>query len=143
MKKTRILTVGSVLILIALAIQVVPVTRSNPPATADLTAPAEVKAILKASCYDCHSNETVWPWYSRVAPVSWLVASDTSEGRHKFNFSDWDTYPTAKKAAILAHAVREIRQGDMPPWYYTIKHVEARLTPAKKAVLEAWATQPQ
>jgi len=143
MKKTRILTFGSVLILIALAIQFIPVTRSNPPATADLAAPAEVKAILKASCYDCHSNETEWPWYSRVAPVSWLVASDTTNGRKKFNFSDWNTYPSGKQAAILAHAVREIRRGDMPPWYYTIKHGEARLTPEKKAVLEAWASRPQ
>ena len=143
MKKTRILAFASGLILIALAIQFIPVTRDNPPATADLAAPAEVKAILKASCYDCHSNETVWPWYSRVAPVSWLVSSDTSEGRSKFNFSNWNTYPPEKRTAILAHAVREIHRGDMPPWYYTIKHGEAKLTPEKKAVLEAWARRPQ
>jgi len=143
MKKPRILTFGSVLILIALAIQFIPVARSNPPANADLVAPAEVKAILKTSCYDCHSNETEWPWYSRVAPVSWLVASDTLRGRRKFNFSNWNTYPSAKQAAILAHTVREIRRGAMPPWYYTIKHGEARLTPETKAVLEAWASRPQ
>jgi len=143
MKKTRILTFASGLILIALAIQFIPVTRDNPPAAADLAAPAEVKAILKTSCYDCHSNETVWPWYSRVAPVSWLVTSDTSEGRRKFNFSNWNTYPPEKRTAILTHAVREIRRGDMPPWYYTIKHGEAKLTPEKKAVLEAWASRPQ
>ena len=143
MKKTRILTFASGLILIALAIQFIPVTRNNPPATAELVAPAEVKAILKASCYDCHSNETAWPWYSRVAPVSWLVASDTSEGRRKFNFSEWNSYPPGKQTAILAHTVREIRRGDMPPWYYTIRHGEARLTPEKKAVLEAWASRPQ
>jgi len=108
-------------------------------ATADLAAPAEVKAILKASCYDCHSNETVWPWYSRVAPVSWLVSSDTAEGRGKFNFSTWNRYPADRQAAIRTRIIREVSKGDMPPWYYTLKHTGARLDAGQRALLEAWA----
>ena len=139
MKKTRILTFASGLILIALAIQFIPVTRDNPPAIADLAAPAEVKAILKSSCYDCHSNETVWPWYSRVAPVSWLVTSDTAEGRGKFNFSTWNRYPADRQAAIRTRIIREVSKGDMPPWYYTLKHTGAKLDAGQRALLEAWA----
>jgi mono/diheme cytochrome c family protein len=143
MKKSKILCYALAgLVLVAVAIQLIPVSRTNPPALADLNAPAEVKAILKASCYDCHSNETVWPWYSRVAPVSWLVASDATEGRSKFNFSDWNTYTSGRKAGILDHMVREVRRGDMPPWYYTIKHRDAKLTPDKRTTLETWATRP-
>jgi hypothetical protein len=98
-----------------------------------------VKEILKASCYDCHSNETVWPWYSRVAPVSWLVSRDTSEGRRRLNFSTWDQYPPEKRSKFVAGAMNRIRKGSMPPWFYTIKHTDGRITPEKLAVLEAWA----
>jgi hypothetical protein len=145
MKKSKVLvTILAILAGTGVAIQFIPVSRTNPPVSSDLTAPAEVKAILRTSCYDCHSNETVWPWYSHVAPVSWLVASDTAEGRSHFNFSNWNSYPPQKQGRILAHALREIQRGDMPPWYYTIKHRDARLTPAQRATLEAWvAAHPQ
>jgi mono/diheme cytochrome c family protein len=127
------------LALVAVCIQFVPVRRSNPPVESDIAAPPEVKAILRASCYDCHSNETVWPWYSRVAPVSWLVGSDVSEGRSKVDFSTWNRYDPAAQARIMARLVREVGGGDMPPWYYTLKHSQARLGPAQRQVLEAWA----
>jgi hypothetical protein len=123
----------------ALAIQAVPIRRTNPPVAADLDAPAPVKAILKASCYDCHSNETVWPWYSRVAPVSWLVARDVGAGRRHLNFSDWGTYDADRRRIAARRAVKEIGEGEMPPWFYVIKHAEGKLTPEKRAVLEAWA----
>jgi len=142
MKTTNLFALSLVSLACAgLAIQLVPVQRSNPPVLADLQAPAEVKAILKTSCYDCHSNESVWPWYSRVAPVSWLVASDVARGRRHFNFSTWDSYDAKKQQRILARTVREVERGDMPPWYYTIKHGDAKLTPAQRALLLAWAAQ--
>ena len=73
-----------------------PVTRQNPPVTGDVTAPADVGGILRRACYDCHSHETVWPWYSRVAPASWLVAHDVDEGRGFINrTSDLLNYCTA------------------------------------------------
>src|SRR5271169_1947874 len=67
--------------------------RTNPPVVSDLMAtnppPPEIAAMLHAACYDCHSYETKWPWYSHIAPVSWLVAGDVRDGRHDMNFSDW------------------------------------------------------
>ncbi|MDR3672177.1 MAG: heme-binding domain-containing protein [Holophaga sp.] len=131
------------LVLVGVVIQFIPVSRTNPPVEGDIPTPPEVKAILRASCYDCHSNETVWPWYSRVAPVSWLVSSDASEGRGRFNFSTWNRYDPQRQAALRARIIREVRGGDMPPWYYTIKHTGAKLDAGQRALLEAWAAQPQ
>jgi hypothetical protein len=105
----------------------------TPPALTDL---------LRASCYDCHSNETVWPWYSRVAPVSWLLAADTSEGRDHLNFSIWNTYSPEQQLSLIQGAAKKAITGKMPPWYYTIKHTEGKLTPEKLAILEAWAAKP-
>lgn len=126
---------------IALFIQFVPVTRVNPPEVADLDAPPEVRAILRTSCYDCHSNETVWPWYSKVAPTSWLVARDVTEGRRHLNFSKWNKYNPEKVASLRARIVREVGKGDMPPWYYTVKHRDAKLTEAQRTVLTTWTAQ--
>jgi hypothetical protein len=124
---------------LGLIIQMVPVSRTNPPVETDIAAPAEVQAILRTSCYDCHSNETVWPWYSHVAPVSWLVASDASEARRQFNFSTWNRYSPAQRSGILSRVIQEVHEGDMPPWYYTLKHTHAKLSTAQRSVLEAWA----
>jgi hypothetical protein len=140
MQKKRIMVGGLGLFAVALlGIQFIPVQRTNPPVQLDIPAPAEVKAILRASCYDCHSNETVWPWYSRVAPISWLVADDTAEGRARLNFSTWNQYIPQQQAEIIAGAMKRVRNGRMPPWFYTIKHTEGKISPEKRAVLEAWA----
>lgn len=143
MQTKRLAISGSAGLLAILAgIQFVPVERTNPPVQQDIPAPPAVKAILRASCYDCHSNETVWPWYSRVAPVSWLLAADTSEGRDHLNFSIWNTYSSEQQASLIQGAARKAISGKMPPWYYTIKHSDGKLTPDKLAILEAWAAKP-
>ena len=143
MKKKVIYSGLGILAVLMLAIQAIPVSRTNPPVEQDMPAPPEVKAILKASCYDCHSNETIWPWYSKVAPVSWLVSRDTSVGRDRLNFSTWNQYIPEQRAAIVASAMRRVRNGRMPPWFYTIKHTDGKITPEKLAVLEAWAAKLQ
>src|SRR5512144_3173408 len=99
-------------------IQLVPVDRSNPPVQVEVPAPPEVRAVLRRACYDCHSNETVWPWYSRVAPVAWLVARDVREGREELNFSTWDRYATKQQVKKLKESWEEIAEGEMPPYYY-------------------------
>ena len=81
-----------------MAIQLVPISRTNPPVETEIAAPANVQAILTRSCYDCHSNKTAWPWYSHVAPVSWLVASDVSGARKKMNFTPWNAYSIHQQA---------------------------------------------
>jgi len=90
-KITKKIIMGIVtgLIIVVIAIQFVTVERTNPPVTGEINVTPELKSVLQKSCYDCHSNETVWPWYSKVAPVSWLVSKDVVEGREELNFSEW------------------------------------------------------
>ncbi|WP_145205293.1 heme-binding domain-containing protein [Planctomycetes bacterium Poly30] len=128
-----------VLFVLFLAIQLVPVDRANPPVTGDVDAPAEVKAILERSCYDCHSNAVKWPWYSYVAPVSFLVAHDVEEAREHLNFSEWDKRNESKRAKIREECFEECEQGEMPLPIYLIMHQEAKLSEADLAVLKAWA----
>jgi hypothetical protein len=90
-------------VIIIVGIQFIPVDRSNPPVTEEINAPANVLSILKTSCYDCHSNETTWPWYSYVAPVSFLVAGDVEEARKHLNFTEWDKYDESKQSKKLEH----------------------------------------
>lgn len=123
-------------------IQLVPVDRTNGSVVADAAAPEPVRGILKRACYDCHSNETVWPKYSRVAPVSWLVAHDVHEGRRELNFSEWSRYDAARRRKKLEKASEEVSDGDMPPVYYVWMHPGARLSDADKAALKAWFAAP-
>lgn len=133
-KKRRILKpllLGGVAL--AAAIQLVPYGRdhSNPPVTAEPQwDSAATRDLAKRACFDCHSNETVWPWYSHVAPVSWLLQRDVDDGRSKLNFSEWD-----KPQKEADEAAKEVREGEMPPWFYLPTHPEARLTDAEKQAL--------
>jgi hypothetical protein len=110
-----------------MAIQLVPYGRNhtNPPVSGEPAWDAfETRALAKQACFDCHSNETEWPAYARIAPVSWLVQHDVDEGRAALNFSEW-TRPQkeAKEAA------KEVQEGEMPPAAYKLVHAHARLSP--------------
>ena len=120
-----------------LIIQLVPVDRTNPPVVSDLDASIEVKSILKRSCYDCHSNETRWPWYSYVAPVSWLVSHDVKEGREELNFSEWGRY--ASDAEMKEEIVEEIIEGEMPLPIYLVTHSNGSVTEQELEVLKKWS----
>jgi hypothetical protein len=121
------------------AIQLVRCEHDNPPVTGEIQAPANVQAILERACYDCHSNETRWPWYSHVAPVSWLVHHDVEEGREHLNFSEW-TQLAADKQAHAREEIQEltIDKSDMPLAYYVLLHSNARLSDADRQALKAW-----
>jgi len=124
-----------VLVLLLFLIQLMPVgaARDNPPVVAEPAwdSPA-TRALFFRACADCHSNETKWPWYSRVAPVSWLVAHDVAEGRQHLNVSEWNRAQRhARKAAD------EVREGEMPLPIYLPMHREARLTAEEKQRLVA------
>jgi hypothetical protein len=123
------------------AIQFVPVERRNFPIRGDLRAPPPVKAALRKACYDCHSNQTRWPWYGAIAPVSWLVAHEVNEGRRRLNFSDWDAY--ASDPATASQKLNEIADlvidGKMAPWYYVAMHPGARLPQAQQEMVAGWA----
>jgi len=123
---------------VGLLIQAIPVRRVNGPVEGDVAAPPAVERVLRRACYDCHSNETVWPGYSRVAPASWLVAHDVHDGRNELNFSIWNRYDAVTRSRMLQHAAKEVADGDMPPAYYVWMHPAARLSEPDKAMLRAW-----
>lgn len=128
------------ILVILIAIQFVPLDQTNPPIIdgQEIEMPDDVKAIMKKSCYDCHSNETVWPAYSKIAPFSWLISHDVDEGRADINFSEWNTYSDVDKIDIFEEIWEEIEKEDMPLPYYTILHSEAEITPESKKILVDW-----
>jgi hypothetical protein len=121
------------------AAQLVPVARTNPPVETEVTAPPGVQAVLRRACYDCHSNETAWPWYSRVAPVSWLLARDVSEGRDELNFSTWNRLTAKQQVKKLNETWKEVAEGEMPPWFYRAVHRDAVLSAQDRTALREWA----
>ncbi len=125
----------------AIAIQFIPVVRRNSPASGDLVAPPPVKSALRNACYDCHSSQTRWPWYTAIAPASWLAAREVREGRRRLNFSDWGAY--ASDPGTASHKLNEIADsagsGKMAPWYYLLLHPGARLSAAQRDMVVGWA----
>ena len=121
------------------ALQLVPVERANPPVESDVPAPANVRAALRRACYDCHSNETVWPWYSRVAPMSFLITHDVNAGREELNFSTWNQMATREQVKKLKKSWETVAEGEMPPWFYLPMHRDAALSIQDRAALRAWA----
>jgi len=100
--------------------------------------PSEVESILRTSCYDCHSNETNYPWYSNVAPVSWWVEHHIEEGREELNFSEWGTYDAERKDHKLEECAEEVEEGEMPLQPYTITHGNAKLSEEQRELMEEW-----
>ena len=113
--------------------------RTNPPVIQDFVAanspPSEVAALLHAACYDCHSHATRWPWFSKVAPMSWLISSDVAEGRKHLNLSNWPVGHPERAVKWLDTMEEEIGDNEMPPKKYTAIHVDARLTVAQRKEL--------
>lgn len=115
-----------------LVIQLVPFGRDhdNPPVAAEPSwDSAQTRELAVRACFDCHSNETVWPWYSHVAPISWLVQRDVDEGREELNFSEWNRPQEGEEAA------ETVRDDSMPPRSYLLTHPDARLTETELAAL--------
>lgn len=144
MKKKLALAV----LLIGLALQLVPAPAAeNPPSdpsrsfSAVMHPPAEVESILRRACYDCHSNETKWPWYSYVAPVSWSVREHVVKGRKNINFSEWLKPGQVKFTAWsdLEEIAQSISDETMPIKGYDVMHPEAKLTAAERELVAKWA----
>jgi hypothetical protein len=106
--------------------------------TKKLSVPENVQSILKRSCYDCHSNHTVWPWYTNVAPISWLVADDVKKGRSKMNFSEWGKLSASKQQKKLTEICDLVSEDEMPLKNYLLIHSDAKLSPQDKEVLCRW-----
>jgi hypothetical protein len=142
MRRVALWTIG-ILTMAFVGIQFVPVERTNPPVEQEVPAPENVRQILRRACYDCHSNETAWPWYSRVAPVSWLIARDVTKGRAELNFSTWNRLSTKQQVEAMHESWEEVEEGEMPPWFYLPPHPDARLSAADRETLRRWSLGPQ
>jgi len=124
--------------------QLVPLRRSDPPVQTSQTlfavekVPPGVQSVLQRSCQNCHSNQTVWPWYSYLAPVSWIVASDVHDARKAMNFSQWGSYSAKRKSERLEEICEQITNGDMPDPKYLLVHRSARITPQERDAVCKW-----
>jgi heme-binding protein len=138
MSSKRFPAAGGFLAVILIGMQFIQPERTNPPSDPNASFEAlakpspEIAAGLKRACSDCHSHETVWPWYSRIAPVSWIVAQDVRDGRAHLNFSNWNQ-PAAEAVGEaeqpgLPEMCEEVRSGEMPPRSYRLLHPQARLS---------------
>jgi hypothetical protein len=138
-------TILIIVIVVLLGIQLIPVNRPerSDDLSKDLIAnnqlPENISRILKTSCYDCHSNQTNYPWYAYVAPVSFLVAHDVNEGREELNFSEWEKRDKSKKAKALDEMAEEVEEGEMPMKIYLITHANAGLSERERKEFAEWA----
>jgi len=115
-------------------IQLIPYGRdhTNPPVVSEPKWDTpQTRELASRACFDCHSNETIWPWYSNIAPASWLVQHDVEEGRQRLNFSNWNAN-TFREVGEISEVVQE---GEMPPLQYLLIHSNARLSDAEKSQL--------
>jgi len=130
----RLKQAGIVLVVVFAAAQLVRPGRANPATDPNRTIQAHVGtatglgAVLDRACGDCHSNRTVWPWYTEVAPVSWLMVYGVRSGRNAVNFSEWATYPPGRQRQLLDLACRDVSHGTMPGSAWITLHPEARLS---------------
>jgi hypothetical protein len=142
--------VGLGAVAILFGAQLVPFQRSSPnpptdhaPPNAEVAAPPAVSGSLRRACYDCHSDQPRFPWYSRLAPLSWWIDQDVDEGRRRLNFSAWSEY--AADPGTEVHKLDEIAHlvdsRAMPPWYYRVMHREAGLTDSDRRAIADWVSE--
>lgn len=146
----QILKLSSFAVLAVLvALQFIRPSKINPasePALAlqaHATVPAEVNAIFDRACRDCHSNQTDWPWYSHIAPVSWLVADDVRVGRQRLNLSEWGKYNQTQAENKLDEICGVVQAGAMPPKPYLVTHPHAKLNEMEVKAICTWAETEQ
>ena len=123
------------IVVIFVFIQLIPYGKDhiNPPVVQEPNWDSpQTREMAQQACFDCHSNETTWPWYSNIAPVSWMVYQDTIEGRETLNFSEWSP---GRYAEAGEEAMEVVLEGQMPPAKYLPTHPEARLTQAERQLL--------
>lgn len=104
-----------------------------------VSVPENVHSLLKAACYDCHSNQTNYPWYTHVQPVGWIMAGHIKDGRKDLNFNEFGAYSNRKQQSKFKSIGNQVKGGDMPLYSYTIMHKAARLSQVEKTLIMDWA----
>ncbi len=137
------------IIVILIVCQFFPIDKTNPEvdSTKDFLTmenpPTEVKQLIKTACYDCHSNETQYPWYTNVAPISWWIKKHIDNGRKKLNYSNWGDYEADKKQHKLKESAEEIHEKQMPLLSYFVMHPEAKLDDTQRQMIVDWIKSKQ
>ncbi len=132
------------LLIVFVGIQFIPtkLNQSNEISSDDITTayhvPDTIQNILKTSCYDCHSNNTKYPWYNNVQPVRWLLQRHIEEGKAELNFSEFGSYSKRRQKSKLKSMLNEVKDNKMPLWSYTIIHRNAKITKKEKSELIKW-----
>ena len=139
--KTLLKYIFGALLLIFIAAQFVRPSFSNPPIDPahELRPPSNVQAIFARACADCHTNRTIYPWYSRISPLSWWLEDHIDHGREELNLSEFGTYPPKKAAHKMEEVCEMVEKGEMPLREYTWGHWGAKLSDGDKQTLCAWA----
>jgi hypothetical protein len=137
--KRILLAAGTIIAIAGIGIQFVPVQRTNEIGSGDPHAPRDVMWILRRACYDCHSNETRWPIWAYVAPISWRVVDDVERARRVLNFSNWESHTPQNRAALRLMVSSATAAHRMPGWYYVSLHPDAKLTAQDLTALRRWA----
>ena len=109
--------------------------------TKQISVPSDVQSILKASCYDCHSNNTKYPWYANIQPMGWILAKHIKEGKADLNFDDFGNYITRRQSSKLKAIANSVKDGSMPLSSYTLMHSDAKLDDNKKQRIIDWALE--
>jgi len=144
--KARVKRVLFALIIFLITIQIFQPKRTNFPAVpsrslaAHVPIPEDVHSALMRACGDCHSDETIWPWYSHIAPLSWVITDDVNQGRRHMNFEDWEAFASSKEGNDrIAGICKEIKERGMPPFSYRLFHEDMRLKPQEIASICVWS----
>lgn len=152
MKKTKRkfwLYFFGIIVVLFVVIQFIPITmpkaeKENPnDLLANVKMPEHVASMFRESCYDCHSNETKFPWYAHIAPSSWLLSRDIREARQRVNFSNWEKLSKIQQIAMLSNVAIEVKNGDMPFWAYPIMHPKARMSKVDRKEMIDWVRKYQ
>lgn len=144
MLKTYLKWIAGGLLVALVVIQFFGIDTQNPPEDASMAftqlvqPPTEVSSLLENACYDCHSNSTTYPWYTRLQPVGWWIAGHIDHGRDELNFSEWGTYDLPKRIHKMEEVAEEVEERHMPMSSYTWMHAEAKLSDEQRAVLVTW-----
>ncbi len=140
--KKSVIIIGAIILLIVL-IQFIRIDKENPQSNpqyeyfAVSQVPEQVQSILKKSCFDCHSNHTLYPWYSSIAPASWMLARHIKEGREHLNFSEWGNYSLKDRMEMAEDIIEQIEDGEMPLKSYVLIHKDAKLSNEEKEIIRS------
>lgn len=142
MKRWRTIVLGLLFALVVIQFIQPERNQSTTKLPTDITnvvnVPEDVQSVLAKSCYDCHSNNTVYPWYSHIQPAAWFLADHIKEGKQELNFSEFGSYTAKRQYKKLGEIAEEVEEGEMPISSYTLIHGDAELTTKQKALLVAW-----